>query len=115
MRLLTRLYGILRYLDICNVLHIIWHIRAIPTYRVYRLYDSCIISQFLDESSNLKTGCKKDVVHDTFDAIYVSHIDNHSRDFLCIFFHLRPVVVDTVRSLPPEPVVLCAHALHEWK
>ena len=102
---------VLRYLDICNVLHI-WHIRAIPTYRVYRLYDSCIISQFLDESSNLKTGCKKDVVHDTFDAIYVSHIDNRSRDFLC---HLRPVVLDTVRSLPPEPVVLCAHALHEWK
>ena len=29
---------ILRYLGICNVLHI-WHIRAIPTYRVYRLYD----------------------------------------------------------------------------
>ena len=30
---------ILRYLGICNVLHI-WHIRAIPTYRVYRLYDN---------------------------------------------------------------------------
>ena len=29
---------ILRYLGICNVLYI-WHIRAIPTYRVYRLYD----------------------------------------------------------------------------
>ena len=29
---------VLRYLGICNVLHI-WHIRAIPTYRVYRLYD----------------------------------------------------------------------------
>ena len=26
---------------------------------------------------------------------------------------LRPVMVDTVRSLPPEPAVLCAHALHE--
>ena len=33
---------ILRYLDICNVLYI-WHIRAIPTYRVYQLYDSYII------------------------------------------------------------------------
>ena len=30
---------ILRYLSICNVLHI-WHIRAIPPYRVYRLYDN---------------------------------------------------------------------------
>ena len=30
---------ILRYLGICNVLHI-WHIRAIPTYRLYRLYDN---------------------------------------------------------------------------
>ena len=30
---------ILRYLGICNVLHI-WHIRAIPTSRVYRLYDT---------------------------------------------------------------------------
>ena len=29
---------ILRYLGICNVLYM-WHIRAIPTYRVYRLYD----------------------------------------------------------------------------
>ena len=29
---------ILIYLDICNVLHI-WHIQAIPTYRVNRLYD----------------------------------------------------------------------------
>ena len=27
------------YLDFCNVLHI-WSIRAIPTYRVYRLYDA---------------------------------------------------------------------------
>ena len=30
---------VLRYLGICNVLYI-WHIRVIPTYRVYRLYDS---------------------------------------------------------------------------
>ena len=73
---------------------------------------SCIISQYLDESSNLKAVCKKDVVHDAFDAIYVSYIDNRSRNFLCIFFHLRPVMVDTVRSLPPESAVLCAHALH---
>ena len=35
--------------------------------------------------------------------------------FLCVVFHLRPVMVDTVRSLPPEPAVLCAHALHERK
>ena len=29
---------VLRYLCICNVLYI-WHIRVIPTYRVYQLYD----------------------------------------------------------------------------
>ena len=29
----------LRYFRFCNVLHI-WTIRAIPTYRVYRLYDN---------------------------------------------------------------------------
>ena len=29
----------LRYFQFCNVLHI-WTIRAIPTYRVYRLYDT---------------------------------------------------------------------------
>ena len=28
---------VLRYLGICNALHIIWHIQVIPTYRVYRL------------------------------------------------------------------------------
>ena len=77
------------------------------------MYSRCI-SQFLDEYSNLKAECKKDVVHDAFDAIYVSYIDNRSRDFsICNFFHLRLVMVDIVRSLPPEPAVLCAHALHE--
>ena len=31
---------VLRYLGICNVLYnIIWSVRAIPTYKVYRLYD----------------------------------------------------------------------------
>ena len=35
--------------------------------------------------------------------------------FFCNFFHLRPVMVDIVRSLPPEPAVLRAHALHEWR
>ena len=50
------------------------------------LYVFMFISQFLDESSNLKAGCKKDVVHDAFDAIYVSCIDNHSCDFCVIFF-----------------------------
>ena len=37
LRNFTKLH-ILRYLGIYNVLHI-WHIRVIPTYRVYRLYD----------------------------------------------------------------------------
>ena len=36
----------LRYFRICNVLHI-WTIRAIPTYRVYRLYDNSDISESL--------------------------------------------------------------------
>ena len=48
------------------------------------MYSRCI-SQFLDEYSNLEAECKKDVVHDAFDAIYVSYIDNRSRDFLCNF------------------------------
>ena len=56
-------------------MHIILH---------YFMY-SCIISQFLDKSSNLKAGCKKDVVHDAFDTIYVSYIDNHSRNFYVLF------------------------------
>ena len=38
---------VLRYLVICNVLYI-WHIRVIPTYRVYRLYDinECRVSAY---------------------------------------------------------------------
>ena len=59
----------------------------------------------MDESSNLKAGRKKDVVHDAFDAIYVLYNEKN----LC------PLMVDTVRSLPPEPAVLCAHTLHEQK
>ena len=46
----------------------------------YFMY-SCFFSQLLDESSNLKAECKKDVVYDAFDAIYVSYIDNRSRNF----------------------------------
>ena len=50
---------ILRYLGICNVLHI-WHIRAIPTYRVYRLYD--IISNDITvvawASARVNAACK---------------------------------------------------------
>ena len=37
-RIFTRLL-VLRYLGFCNVLRI-WSVRAIPTYRVYRLYDT---------------------------------------------------------------------------
>ena len=33
----------------------------------YFMYSRCI-SQFLDEYSNLKAECKKDVVHDAFDT-----------------------------------------------
>ena len=71
------------------------------------------VSQFLDESSNLRTGCKKDTIHDAFDAIYVSCIHNSSYKFLCNFFHSRPVMVAIIRSLPPEPAVLCTRALRE--
>ena len=80
----------------------------------YFMY-SCFISQFLDESSNLKAGYKKDVVHDAFDAIYVSCIHNRSHDFFMYFFHLCLVMVNIVHSLPPEQAVLCAHALHEQR
>ena len=37
--LLLVIFASLKNLGICNVLHI-WHIRAIPTYGVYRLYDT---------------------------------------------------------------------------
>ena len=33
--------------------------------------------------------------------------------FYVIFFHPRPVMVAIVRSLPPEPAVLCMRALRE--
>ena len=51
--------------------------------------------------------------YDAFDAIYASCIDNRSRNFLCNFFHLTSVMVDIVRSLPSEPAIHCARALHE--
>lgn len=51
----------------------------------YFMY-SYSVSQFLDESSNLRAGCKKDAIHDAFDAIYVSCIHNSSHNFLCNFF-----------------------------
>ena len=34
------------------------------------LYVFLFVSQFLDESSNLKAGCKKDVVHGAIRVIY---------------------------------------------
>ena len=47
---------------------------------------SCSVSQFLDGSSNLKAGCKKDAVYDAFDAIYMSCIHNRSSNFFMQFF-----------------------------
>ena len=70
---------------------------------------SCIISQFLDESSNLKAGCKLFMVHLMPFMCHNNYIDNRSRDFFMDFFHFRPIMVDTVHSLPPEPAVLCVH------
>ena len=35
----------LRYFRFCNVLRL-WSVRAIPTYRVYRLYDKCVTHQW---------------------------------------------------------------------
>ena len=32
------------------------------------------ISQFLDGSSNVKAGCKKDAIHDAFDIPFMCHI-----------------------------------------
>ena len=40
---------VLRYFGICNVLYI-WHIRVIPTYGVYRLYDihiPCFVGSYI--------------------------------------------------------------------
>ena len=37
---------VLRYLDVCNILYI-WSIRAIPTHRVYRLYDNTVFIQIV--------------------------------------------------------------------
>lgn len=54
-------------------------------------------------------------IDDAFDTIYMSCIHNRSRNFLRNFFHLHPIMVAIVRSLPPEPAVLCTHALHEWR
>ena len=46
-----------------------------------------ICSQFLDRSSNLKAGCKKDAIYDAFDTIYVSysHISGRNTCILCNF------------------------------
>ena len=45
----------LHLMGIYNVLHI-WHIRAIPTFRVYRLYDSCMqASQTTSDSHHPRT------------------------------------------------------------
>ena len=52
---------VLRYLVICNVLHIC-NVRAIPTHRVYRLYDETIT---------------------VIDAFYTQVINNTERRKLC--------------------------------
>ena len=46
---------VLRYFGTCNILHI-WHIRAIPTYRVYRLYDNIIIMGQVDLTETDENG-----------------------------------------------------------
>ena len=42
-----------RYFRFCNVLHI-WTIRAIPTYRVYRLYDRDVLA--LENNASIYIG-----------------------------------------------------------
>ena len=66
-----------------------------------RFHISYSVSQFLDRSSNLKAGCKKNAFYIiAFDAIYVSCIHDSSSNF----FHPRLVMTCTiVCSLPPEP------------
>ena len=66
----------------------------------------CIVLQFLDKSSNLKAGCKKDAIYDAFDTIYVSYSHISRRNILCNFFQSCPVIYATVRSLPPESALL---------
>ena len=43
-----------------------------------------IVSQFLDESSNLKAGCKENTFYDALDAIYVSCIHNSNSKFFTL-------------------------------
>ena len=43
----------LRYFRFCNVLHI-WTIRAIPTYRVYRLYDTLQNRKYLSLCTDIR-------------------------------------------------------------
>ena len=59
------------------------------------------VLQFLDKSSNLKAGCKKDAIYDAFDTIYVSYSHISRRNILCNFFQSCPVIYATVRSLEP--------------
>ena len=40
---------VLRYLGICNIL-CTWNVQAIPTYRVYRLYDSILVTNGLKKN-----------------------------------------------------------------
>ena len=73
------------------------------------------VSQFLDGSSKLRAGCKKDVAHDAFDSIYVSCIHNSSRNFYVIFFTLvrQWSLLSALYRLRTEPAVLCTSALRE--
>ena len=48
LRNFTTKLPVLRYLGICNVFRIIlWSVRAIPTYRVYRLYDMTHVFKYM--------------------------------------------------------------------
>ena len=69
----------LRYFRFCNVLHI-WTIRAIPTYRVYRLYDDVWKVNY----------CHTYMLFDcTFIATYIHLLALYTEFYHCDWFYGR--------------------------
>ena len=103
-------FPILRYFGICNVLHI-WHIRAIPTYRVYRLYDrngrqlnmgyearewACILGCGLNPTHEDRLG--------PTDSSCLPHVDRleNEAEFESTFLQARPGLLMAARSPLPS-------------
>ncbi len=76
---------VLRYLGVCNVLHI-WECSAIPTYRVYRLYDNevaiiskCLIARhlFVQHILIMLYVCQSCFGVQLYPLVCAVHIDGH--------------------------------------